>query len=309
MSNQQSPTELMFWDAHQIRQIDGFWYLVKSADHMAAFRSRFQPRSDDIVLTTFRKTGTTWLKALCYNILDKEQDQDLLAMKNPHEVVPTLENTFLEDRVQDILLRFPPAGRLLHTHLPYSYLPEAVTDSRCKIVYLARNPKDTVVSMWHFYNKLFKSGPGDEPYPLEGAVESFCTGIMPFGPFYEHVVGYWEESRRRPQEVLFLKYEDLWREPKEQVRKLASFLGKPFAQLEDGDGELGKVLWRSSLERLKELEVNKYGIGELNHVLNSTFFRQGTVRDWENYLIPQMAQRIDQLTQSKLQGTELSLDD
>ncbi|CAI0378333.1 unnamed protein product [Linum tenue] len=293
MSNQQPPTELLFWSSHQIRRIDGFWYQVPLADRMAAFRSRFEPRSDDILLTTFRKTGTTWLKALCYNILDKEaEEQDLLAKKNPHEVVPTLDTTFLEDRTQDILLSSPPP-RLLHTHLPYSYLPEAVRESGCKIVYLARNPKDTVVSMWHFYNKVLKSGPGDQPYPLEGAVESFCSGVLPFGPFHEHVVGFWEESRRRPQEVLFLKYEELCREPKEQVRKLALFLGKPFSLLMDGDGELEKVLWRSSLDRLKELEVNKSGIRELNHVLNSTFFRRGTVRDWENYLNPQMAQRIN----------------
>ncbi|CAI0558080.1 unnamed protein product [Linum tenue] len=307
MSNRQSPTELLFWNSHQISQIDGHWYQVPAVDRMAAFRSRFEPRSDDILLTTFRKTGTTWLKALCYSILHREAEEDLLARKNPHEVVPTLENTFLEERVQDMLLSSPPTGRLLHSHLPYSYLPEAVRESGCRIVYLARNPKDMVVSMWHFYNKRYKSAQGDEQFPLEGAVESFCSGVLPFGPFYEHVVGYWEESRRRPQEVLFLKYEELCREPKEQVRKLASFLGKPFSL--DGDEEVEKVLWRSSLDRLKELEVNKSGVGELNHMLNSTYFRRGTVGDWENYLTPQMAQRIDQLTQSKLQGSGLSLDD
>ncbi|CAI0558078.1 unnamed protein product [Linum tenue] len=284
MSNQQPPTELLFWSSHQIRQIDGFWYQVSLADGMAAFRSRFESRSDDILLTTFRKTGTTMTQ------------------------VPTLDTTFLEDRTQDILLSSPPP-RLLHTHLPYSYLPEAMRESGCKIVYLAPNPKDTVVSMWHFFNKVLKSVPGDKPYPLEGAVESFCSGVLPFGPFYEHVVGFWQESRRRPQEVLFLKYEELCRELKEQVRKLASFLVKPFSQLDNGDSELEKVLWRSSLDRLKELEVNKIGVGELNHVLNSAFFRRGTVRDWENYLTPQIAQCIDQLTQSKLQGTRLSLDD
>ncbi|CAI0378307.1 unnamed protein product, partial [Linum tenue] len=135
-----------------------------------------------------------------------------------------------------------------------------------------------------FLQQALKSGPGYEQFPLEGDVESFCSGVLPFGPFYEHVVGYWEESRRRPQDVLFLKYEELCREPKEQVRKLASFLEKPFSL--DGDEEVEKVLWRSSLDRLKELEVNKSGVGELNHVLNSTFFRRGTVRDWENYLTP-----------------------
>ncbi|CAI0558083.1 unnamed protein product [Linum tenue] len=275
MSNRQSSTESLFWNSHQIRQIDDHWYQVPTVDRMAAFRSRFKPRSDDILLTTFRKTGTTWLKALCYNILNREAEEDLLAKKNPHKVVPTLENTFLEERFQDMLLSSPPTGRLLHSHLPYSYLPEA------------------------------RGSPGAGSCTWLGIRRT--RGVLPFGPFYEHVVGYWEESRRRPQEVLFLKYKELYREPKEQARKLASFLGKPFSL--DGDEEVEKVLWRSSLDRLKELEVNTSGVGELNHVLNSTFFRRGTVRDWENYLTPEMAQRIDHLTQSKLQGTGLTVDD
>ncbi|CAI0378302.1 unnamed protein product [Linum tenue] len=281
------PTEL-FWNSHEIGQIEGFWYFVAAMDGTAAFRSGFEPRNDDILLTSFTKTGTTWLKAVCYNILDKEVGEDLLAEKNPHEVVPTLGNTFLKDQIQRI------------------YLPEAVRESGCKFVYVARNPKDTVVSMWHFYNKLFTRG-GSESFPLERAVESFCSGAVPFGPFYEHVVGYWEESRRRPEEVLFLKYEDLCREPKEQVRKLASFMGK--AGGDDDEVVVEKVLWRSSLGRLKELEVNKNGVLELVRVPNAHFFRKGTVGDWKNYLTPRMAERIDQLTQFKLQGTGLSLDD
>ncbi|CAI0437631.1 unnamed protein product, partial [Linum tenue] len=94
-------------------------------------------------------------------------------------------------------------------------------------------------------------------------------------------------------------YEELCREPKEQVRRLASFLRKPFGLDEDnGDAEVEKVLWRSSLNRLKELEIPK-----------SSFFRKGTVGGWKNYLTPQMAHRIDLLTEQKLQGTGLSLDD
>ncbi|CAI0378338.1 unnamed protein product [Linum tenue] len=279
----------LFWNSHEICQIDGFWYFVEGTERIAAFRSGFEPRNDDILLTSFTKTGTTWLMALCYNILnlDDDDEEDRLAKKNPHEVVPSLEINFLEDGVQRI------------------YLPEAVRESGCRFVYVARNPKDTVVSMWHFYNKLLTRG-GPKPFPLEGAVESFCKGAVPFGPFYEHVVGYWKESKRRPEEVLFLKYEELCREPKEQVRKLASFMG---ASGDDDEVVVEKVLWRSSLGRLKELEVNKNGTWETARAPNAHFFRKGMVGDWKNYLTSQMAERIDQLTCLKLQGTGLSLDD
>ncbi|CAI0437814.1 unnamed protein product [Linum tenue] len=302
---QQLPTELFWGSHHEIFQIEGFWYHARHKESIAAFRSEFEPRNDDILLTSFIKTGTTWLKALSYNILDEEEN-DVLAKKNPHDVVPTIEIAFLQDQVQHMLLNSPPGrSRLLHTHLPCSYLPEKVRSSPrgCKLVHVARNPKDTLVSMWHFYNKNVKVYP-DGPFPLERAVEIFCNGAVPWGPFYEHVVEYWEESRRRPEEVLFLKYEDLCRNPEEQLRKLATFLGRKT------DFDVEKVLWRSSLNRLKDLEVNKNGARkDAPYIPNSILFRTGTVGDWKNYLTSDMARRVDSLTRIKLQGTGLSFDD
>ncbi|CAL1384854.1 unnamed protein product [Linum trigynum] len=294
------PTESFWGTHHEVCQVEGFWYMAGFMEAMAAFRSEFEPRKDDILLTSFTKIGSTWLKALCYNILDQEEN-DILLKENPHCVVPTLDITFLQDRVQHMLLNSPPGrGRLLHTHLPCSYLPEKARSSGCKLVYVARNPKDTLVSLWHFHNKNVEV----DQFPLESAVETFCSGVMPFGPFYEHVVGYWEESKKRPDEVLFLKYEDLCRNPEEQVRKLASFLSR------EKWIDVEKVLWRSSLNRLKELEVNTGEVvNEGQHFRNSTYFRKGTVGDWKNYLTSDMARRIDQLTRVKLQGTGLSFDD
>ncbi|CAI0437808.1 unnamed protein product [Linum tenue] len=306
MENQQLlPASELFWGSHhEICRIEGVWYHARHVESIAAFRSEFEPRKDDILLTSFVKTGTTWLKALCCNILD-EEDNDVLATRNPHEVVPTIEIAFLQDRVQHMLLNSSPErSRLLHAHLPYSHLPEKVRSSSppgCKLVHVARNPKDTLVSMWHFYNKnekLYTNG----PFPLERAVEIFCGGVVPWGPFYDNVLGYWEESRKRPEEVLFFRYEDLCRNPEEQVRKLASFLGRETSSM-----DVEKVLWRSSLNRLKELEVNKElkvnkddAVKEGQRVGNSAFFRTGIVGDWKNYLTSDMAQRIDQLTRFKL---------
>lgn len=40
---------------------------------------------------------------------------------------------------------------------------------------------------------------------------------------------------------------------------------------------------------------------------NGIFFRRGVVGDWTNYLTPEMATRIDEITKSKFEGSGLML--
>ncbi|KAJ4837886.1 hypothetical protein Tsubulata_048976 [Turnera subulata] len=316
LPSHQLPEEL-FWEAVPLYQHEGFW-LPRGLDTqlIQAIQEQFQARDDDVLLASPMKTGTTWLKALCYCIMtsiregdDDDEVGDLLVKNNPHDCVPSLHLINSTDGVQ-----YPfsgmPSPRLYHAHFPYSILPESIKNSSCKIVYIARNPKDTLVSLWHFYNKFLR--PNQPAFPLEKAVDSFCRGVFRFGPFHEHVIQYWEESKRMPHRVLFLKYEELIRDPKGEVKRLASFLGRPFKD----EDEVEKVLWRCSLGRLKELEVNKNGkifvpvesSDSKKGIPNSAYFRLGTVGDWKNHLTQDMVERIDELTREKFEGTGLSLE-
>ena len=72
-------------------------------------------------------------------------------------------------------------------------LPAAVASSGC----------NTIVSFWHFANKL-RAGHGLEPLPVEAAAELFCRGLSPFGPYWDHVLGYWRAHLAPPQQVLFV---------------------------------------------------------------------------------------------------------
>lgn len=141
-----------------------------------------------------------------------------------------------------------------------------------------------------------------EPFPLEKAVDCFCSGVHPSGPFFDHVAQYWVESEKRPEKLLFVKYEELKSDPKGQVSRIADFLGRPFVD----EGEVDEVLWRCSLERMKNLEVTKTGTSFMN-VANNLFFRKGEVGDWKNYLASEMEQRIHQSIALKLEALGLFL--
>ncbi|WZZ13601.1 hypothetical protein YC2023_106690 [Brassica napus] len=77
---------------------------------------------------------------------------------------------------------------------------------------------------------------------------------------------------------------------------------------EDKEGIVDKVVNLCSFDTLKNLESNQ---GEKNMEIrpssfaNSAFFRKGEIGDWQNYLIPEMAARIDGLMVEKLKGSGL----
>ncbi|PIA63210.1 hypothetical protein AQUCO_00200909v1 [Aquilegia coerulea] len=289
---------------YDLYQWDGFWYFPAHIESTLAFQSNFKGRDDDVIITSSPKAGTTWLKALVSSIVNEcnngDDELDSLTKENPHNIVKSLETfIYLLDPTAD--LSGIPSPRIFHSHLPYHALPDSIKNSKCKIVYIARNPKDTFVSLWHFLNGL---KPEDQDlYPIDQAFEDFCNGIHFFGPYNDHVLAYWNESLTFPKKVHFLKYEDLKKDPKQQVKKLGEFLEKPFGT----DEEVDQVLWRCSIERLQNLEVNVSGSFPFG-LRHSSFFRLGVVGDWKNCFTKEMSERLDHIARSKFEGSGLNFD-
>lgn len=46
--------------------------------------------------------------------------------------------------------------RMFKNHLPLQFLPQEIKSERIKKIYVLRNPKDMLVSTYHFYKKLVK---------------------------------------------------------------------------------------------------------------------------------------------------------
>ncbi|KAF5181352.1 Cytosolic sulfotransferase [Thalictrum thalictroides] len=289
---------------YDLYQWEGLWYFPAHIESTLAFQTTFEARDDDVIIASSPKAGTTWLKALVSSILNEwnnnSDELDPLTKENPHNIVMSLEGLIYLLNLKPDLSGIP-SPRIFHTHLPYHVLPESIKKSKCKIVYIARNPKDTFVSLWHFMNTL---KPEDQDlYPIDQAFEDFCKGIHFFGPYNDHVLAYWNESLKCPKKVHFLKYEDLKKDPKEQVKKLGEFLEKPFVN----DEEVDQVLWRCSIERLQNLEVNVSGSFPFG-LRHSSFFRLGVVGDWKNCFTKEMSDRLDHIARSKFEGSGLNLD-
>ncbi|CDY31830.1 BnaC09g13190D [Brassica napus] len=128
----------------------GCWYKYNTLQGVLNFQRGFEPQDTDIILASFPKSGTTWLKALTSALMERSKnhsfDHHPLLSDSPHGIFSSLP-------------------RLFSTHMPLHAMHETLKGSPCKIVYLCRNVKDTLISTF----------------------EAFCNGTIYYGPIWEHL--------------------------------------------------------------------------------------------------------------------------
>ncbi|GFP81451.1 cytosolic sulfotransferase 5 [Phtheirospermum japonicum] len=281
------------WDGCPLVEYNGFWLPLRFFRSILSTLKQFKPENNDLLLASFPKSGTTWLKALAVSIAGRNtiaDGQSPLLNSNPHKLVPFLEYDDPDH------LKHLPSPRIISTHISYKTLPESIREeSECEIIYICRNLLDTFVSYRHFSldNKLGQGydDAGPPPLGLDEALDIFCQGIYMSGTIWDHVLGYWKAHLEDPQRVLFLKYEDLQEDTSFYVKKIAAFMGYPFSEEEDKQGVIEEIVRLCSINNLKILEVNKKGKFR-SIVKTSSLFRKGEVGDWRNYLSADMARSL-----------------
>ncbi|XP_054824824.1 cytosolic sulfotransferase 12-like [Prosopis cineraria] len=178
------------WFATQPYNYQGFWHSKRLMQGILNFQNHFQACDSDIFLVTFPKCGTTWLKALTFTVLNRKS----------HYPSPNPDLTR-----RSII---PPPHPLF----------TSLKQSRCKIIFMCRNPEDAFVSLWHFGNKLRP----DQSNRIDGAFEKFCQGLKD--------------------------------EPVQILKKLAEFIGHGFSKEEEDGDAVGDILKLCSFETLSNLE-------------------------------------------------------
>ncbi|KAM3618082.1 uncharacterized protein V6R79_015073 [Siganus canaliculatus] len=175
--------------------------------------------------------------------------------------------------------------RLIRTHLPVQFLPRSFWEQNCRIIYVARNAKDSVVSYFHF-ERMAKIYP--EPGDWSSYLQRFMEGKMLFGSWYDHINDWWKK-RESSSNLHYVFYEDLVEDTEQEIDKLCCYLGlSPSAE--------EKEMIKDKVQ-FDQMKTNKLvNISTLTWVDSkvSTFIRKGKVGDWKNHFTVAQNEEFDE---------------
>ncbi|KAL1471826.1 hypothetical protein MTO96_039696 [Rhipicephalus appendiculatus] len=202
---------------------------------------KFRARKGDVVQFTFPKSGTHWLMYITQLIL--REGEPITTHDEFSKEWRFLEYMDIKDWSSSLPLR------TFSTHL----LPDKATmTDEGKYVYIARNPWDVCVSFYHMVSNLSEFGFQDGTF--EEFLDAFVSGNFGYGDYFEHVaLGY---ALREQPNVFFVTYEELKKNTRDVVLRLAYFLGERYGRaLENNESMLQELLRRSQPESMRSVVV------------------------------------------------------
>ncbi|VVD02247.1 unnamed protein product [Leptidea sinapis] len=263
--------------------------------------------------------GTTWVQEMVW-LINNELDYDrakavtlnnrfpFLEMESMAEIIHTEPNEIIKKNMEqvketilpilfdDILTMPTTSPRFIKTHLPLSLLPPTILDNN-KVVYIAREPRDVVVS-YYYHNKLARFI-NDEP-DFKSFWKLFKDSEVIWSPFFPHVQEAWE--KRNNPNLLFLFYEDLLKDLRGNVQRVAEFFGKSLTS--EQLNELSEHLTFDNFKKNKAVNLegmNKIGV----FTKDGAFIRQGKSGTWRDHFDPEMTLEANRWISENLQNTDL----
>ncbi|XP_020859735.1 sulfotransferase 2A1-like [Phascolarctos cinereus] len=251
-------------------------------------RDEFVVKDTDVVVVTYPKSGTHWVIEIV-SLIRSKGDNTWVQSIPIWNRSPWIET----DQGQLLLSKKEQNGpRFYSSHLPIQLFPKSYFHSKAKIIYVIRNPKDVMVSFYHF-TKLCKFYETAESFSQ--AFEKFTQGTVPFGSWFDHTRG-WLPLREK-ENFLILTYEELLQDLRGNVDKICHFLGTTLTE-----EEINLVIKNSSFSAMKANNMCNHSILSDEWIDNSqgNMLRKGIAGDWKNHFTVAQSEAFDKLFQERM---------
>ncbi|XP_049740800.1 sulfotransferase 6B1-like [Elephas maximus indicus] len=269
-----------------LHKFKGILFSTMSSEELLNSLDSFDAREDDVFLVSYPKSGTHWIAEVIENIPNAR-----LTLTSPIEFGDI--SKFEE-------LKMVSKQRVIPTHLSYDMLPMKIKIKQCKVIYVVRNPKDTAVSLYHYY----RDNPNLPPTATWAEfLELFLRGDVVYGSWFDHVLSW--EDHKNDENVLIIFYEEMKKDVSKTIKEITAFLG-----IHVSDSEINKIAWKTSFSEMKNNAAREnYDVNHTICALTSNrnlVFRKGAVGDWINYFTSKQKRVFDELFTEKMKHSELA---
>ncbi|KAG8547066.1 hypothetical protein GDO81_029198, partial [Engystomops pustulosus] len=187
--------------------------------------------------------------------------------------------------------------RFLASHLPIHCFPKSLFSSKAKIIYIARSPKDVLVSLYHYAHMSYLM---KKPSSFDELMEDFLQGRVPFGSWFDHIKGWMQMKDKK--NFLLVTYEDLKQDQRGTIKKICTFLEN---ELEEQAVDL--VLEHSSFNSMKKnnMSNNTMVPDYIMDTKNNQFMRKGIIGDWKNHFTQEQKEYMDSIYHEKMKAIDV----
>ncbi|XP_066437265.1 amine sulfotransferase-like [Eleutherodactylus coqui] len=253
--------------------------LVDAVEHM-------EIRDSDVFLVTYPKSGTVWTQQTLSLIFNEGHRNGTEHVEN------ILRVPWIEYELGNADFKSRPSPRLFTSHLPYYLMPKDLRFRMGKIIYVYRNPKDVLVSYYHFYNlnPKFKSGINWEIF-----TERFISGKVFGGSWFDHVRGWY--THKEDFNILFVTYEEMKKDLRSAVLKICKFVGITL-----NEKAIDIVVEKATFKNMKDDPLANYKFLTSDSIDHSKgdFVRKGIVGDWKNMMTVAQSEMFDKVYKEKM---------
>ncbi|XP_053730203.1 sulfotransferase 6B1 [Synchiropus splendidus] len=268
-------------DEEKLYRYQGVLYPITLCpeEHLKALET-LEARADDVLLVAYPKCGFNWMVGVLNKLVSEATGE-----KREKQGPPLIE--FFGPAALKSLDQ-APSPRILGTHLHPDNIPRDFFRKKTKMLVIFRNPKDTLVSYYHFSN----NNPALPSQTWDSFYSDFMSGDVPWGSYFHHAQA-WNNQMDDPN-VLFVTYEELKKNLTEGIGQISHFFG--FGLTAE---QVQKVSEDSTFSAMKKNAASTH------HTMASVIFRKGEVGDWKNHFSSEQKEKLDEVFEKELAGTRL----
>lgn len=188
----------------------------------------FEIKPTDYFITSWPRSGNTWMRYMLFFALFPDQEWDLLSIE---QKMPTIDRRGIR-QLADQMAQQP--FRLFKSHERFQkYMLTA------KTVYIIRNGMDATVSLYNYRRQISQLA-----MPFSQFLNRTLTNRNRFGAWHHHVAGWLEHENSGS--VLIIRYEDMVKDAAIELDRTLKFLGFNLPK-----GHIDNAVAKSNLNRVE----------------------------------------------------------